>query len=347
MRTSIPALGVTCLLGLAACPEDASPPLPAPPVKKTSPDARDAARGTAEGLMADGGAADGGAADGGVATLDAFVEVNTKPTGAVLTLDGQSAGTSPAKLSVASGKKSVLQVSMPGFFPETKELEPAPGETVTASFILKPAVVLHVTSDPPDASVTVNGALALAATPGDALVPPGTIEVAVSLPRHDTFRKKLKVKTGEQKLDVKLAPSVRVSITSRPSDADVTVDGKPSGKTPLDLWLSAKGRYVVAVSKAGFSTVKKVIARPQPDDDPVEFTLTDLELEKLQANVDKKLAAYDRAYEALERAQQRVAQNPALSEQLDAAEAAMQKATDELEEAKRQLEAAQKARGLH
>ncbi|MEW5742986.1 MAG: PEGA domain-containing protein [Myxococcota bacterium] len=366
MRASIPVLGVVCLLVLAACPEEAPPPPPPPPppVKKAPPpDAGDAAvpdAGAMDGGPADGGAStDGGANDGGTGAsdggdtdgggggaLDAFADVTTRPAGADIFLDDQPVGTSPAKVSVASGLKQVLKVSKQGFFPETKELEPASGETVTVAFTLKPAVVLHVTSDPPDASVTVNGTLALAATPGDVLAPPGNIEVAVSLPAHDTFSKKLKVKKGEQKLDVKLTPSVKVMITSKPTGAEVTVDGKPAGVTPLEVWLSSKGKYTVAVTKEGWSTVKKVISRPRPDDDPVDFALTDLELAKLEAGVEKALKAYDVAYEALERTQERVAANPALSGQLDPAEAAMQKATDALEEAQRLLSAAKAKRGL-
>lgn len=363
MRTPLPALAVACLLALAGCPEDApvplaAPPAPKPPAPKADAGALDGGAaatlpdsGLVDGGHVDGGpAADGGPTDGGLGTedggeapRDAFADVSTRPPGADITLDGQSAGTTPAKVPVASGRKQLLVVSTAGFFPEQTVLEPAPGETVVAAFTLRPAVTIHVTSDPPDASVTVNGEPALAATPGDLLAAPGTVELAVSFPQHDTFTRKLKVKKGAQKLDAKLLPSVKVSITSKPTAAEVTLDGKPAGVTPVDLWLSSKGKYTVAVTKEGWSTEKKVLVKPKPREAPVEFVLTDLELSRLEAAVAKALKAYDNADEALERAQASSAGSP---QRLEAAEAAMQKATEELEEAQGQLAAAREKRGL-
>lgn len=351
MRTSTGFVGAVCLFfSFWSCSEEAPPPpavpaVPARPAAKpdagVKPDASvDAGAGEAG---TDGGPGDGGEGEDAGAPLDAFVEVASKPTGSPVTVDGQDAGETPVKVPVASGSKHQVKVARGGFFVETREVEPTAGETARVDVTLRPGATLRVTSDPPDASVTVNGELVLEATPGvtAAFAPNKSVEVAVSFPGYDTFTKKLKVK-GEQKLDVKLTASIQVGITSSPTEAQVTLDGKPVGTTPVDVFLSARGKHTVAVTKPGWSTVKKVLSGPQKD--LVHFTLSDLELEKYEADVAKALKAYDKANDALEATQKRAQENPKFEAQLEAAEAEMEKATAELEEAERQLAAAKAKR---
>lgn len=353
MRPSTGLVVAVCLLGsFWSCSGDAPPPLaPAPqprPKPKPKPDAGvqpDASVDAgAEGAGADGGVGDGGAGEDAGAPLDAFVQVSSKPTGSFVTVDGQDAGETPVKVPVASGSAHQVKVVRGGYFVETRQVSPGVGETARVDVTLRPGATLRVTSDPPDASVTVNGELVLEATPGvtAAFAPNKSVEVAVSYPGYDTFTKKLKVK-GEQKLDVKLTASLKVGITSSPTEAQVTVDGKPVGTTPVDVFLSARGKHTVAVTKPGWSTVKKVLSGPQ-DDAVVHFTLSDLELEKFEAEVAKALKAYDKANDALEATQQRAQENPKFEAQLEAAEAEMEKATAALEEAERQLAAAKAKR---
>jgi hypothetical protein len=231
-----------------------------------------------------------------------------------------------------------VTVTRTGYFPETRTVEPDAGETVVVDWKLRPGATLWVTSVPPDASVSVNGAVVLAATPGvtSTFEPNRPVEVAVALQGYDTFTKKMTVR-GEQKLDVKLVAALKVGVTSSPTGAEVTFDGKAMGQTPVDVWLSPRGSHTLVVSKAGWSTVKKVLSGPQAE--VIHVALSDVELEKYEADVAKAVKAYDLANEALERAQKRNQEAP-----LAAAEAAMEKATSDLEEAERQLAAAKARR---
>lgn len=357
-----------CLLSFVACKEEAPPP-PPPPKPKPAPvkpaadggldggaptadagavDGGDIDAGAVDGGDVDAGDADGGAADGGVdagEVADAFADVTSTPAGADVTVDGVPSGTTPAKVPLESGQKHLVEVSLDGYASAEREVEPGRGDTVSVDFALKPGATLDVTSDPPDASVSVNGRLVLAGTPGvTKSFPPGPVEVVVRYPGYDDFTKKLKAKKGAQKLDVKLLAKVKVPVTSSPTGAQVTLDGEDAGVTPAALLLSPKGKYTVVVTKDGWSTVKKVVSKPNGD--PIDFKLSDLELDALQEKVTKALKAYDAANVALQNAQRRAQQDPALTDQLDKAEDQMTQATTDLEEAESALAAA-KARRAH
>lgn len=361
MRALTCVLSGLCLLSFAACNEEPPPPPPPAPAPSPKPkptlDAGTPDGGASDGGVADagaegGGAADAGDVDGGAAdgddvdggdddagVSDATAHVTSKPAGATVLLDGQPVGTAPLDVPLVSGRKQVVEVSLDGHVALVRELEPSTGETVNVDAVLKPGVTLEVTSDPPDASVTVNGQLVLAGTPGvTKAFLPGVVEVVVSSPGYDDFTKKLKAKAGAQKLDAKLKAQVKVAVTSSPTGASVTLDGADAGVTPAELLLSTQRTYTLVVTKAGWSTVKKVVKKP--DGEPVEFQLVDLELEQLKANVAKALKAYDTANDVLENAQK----HPEREAQLEAAEEAMTKATVALEEAESALASAKSKR---
>lgn len=371
MRALTRLLSGLCVLWLVACSEEAPPPPPpAPPPPAAAPtaavvdagamtelkDAGDDAgaedAGTPDAGTPDAGGRDGGSSDAGEddagATMvevdpDAWVEVTSKPSGADITLDGKPAGQTPAKVPVVSGAKVMLEVTLTGYAPGTRELTPVRGDTASVDFALKPGATLNVTSDPPDASVTVNGRLVLERTPGVTKVfPPGPVEVVVRSPGYDDFTKKLTAKKGEQKLVAKLAPQVTVAVTSTPSEASVTLDGQDAGVTPTQLRLSSRGKYTLVVTKPGWSTVKQVLNKPSGE--AVDVKLSDLELDRLQAAVDKAMKAYDAANAALQRAQRRALEDPNAADKVDEADERMVQATSALEEAESALAAAKAKR---
>lgn len=354
MRALACVLSGLFLLSFVACKEEAPPPPPPPPKPAAVKPPADAgldggAAAATDGGDVDAGDTDGGETDGGDADAgeapDAFADVSSKPEGAAVSVDGELVGTTPMKVPLVSGKKHLVEVSLDGYADAEREVEPGHDDTVAVEFALKPGATLNVTSDPPDASVRVNGRVVLENTPGvTKSFPPGPVEVVVRYPGYDDFTKKLKAKKGAQKLDAKLLAKVKVTVTSSPTGASVKLDGEDAGVTPTQLLLSTKGKYTVEVTKDGWSTVKKVLTKPNGD--PVDFKLSDLELDALQANVAKALKAYDAANVTLQNAQRRAQQDPSLSDRLDKAEEQMTQATTDLEEAESALAAA-KARRAH
>ncbi|HHY34602.1 MAG TPA: PEGA domain-containing protein [Firmicutes bacterium] len=67
-------------------------------------------------------------------------------------------------------------------------------------------------------------------------------------------------------------PGGVVTISSKPRDADVSVDGKPMGKTPISVTLSP-GFHEVAVSKEGFLEQQKRVLIEDAATEALEFTL--------------------------------------------------------------------------
>jgi hypothetical protein len=69
------------------------------------------------------------------------------------------------------------------------------------------------------------------------------------------------------------APPGQVKLTSRPPSAKITIDGKPTGFTPLD-WDLPVGRHTIAVSKPGYTTSTREVVVESNKTQPVAFELT-------------------------------------------------------------------------
>lgn len=93
---------------------------------------------------------------------------------------------------------------------------------------------VHVTSNPPGATVTYAGR-SIGETPLRSAVPCGSGKLTISYRRYATVEKPIAPQDGEPaSVSVRLErPEQKVTIRSRPTGATITVDGKTLGKTPL------------------------------------------------------------------------------------------------------------------
>lgn len=139
--------------------------------------------------------------------------------------------------------------------------------------------------------------------------------------------------------------AVTVSVTSKPAGAEVSLDKQPVGVTPLELAVPAEGKHTLTVSRAGFSTVTRVLANPK-DKQQVDVELVDLELAQLKKTLARVQAEHAKADARLQKAQERAAaaDSPKLAREVEAAEAAMEKAASALEDAEKALRNAEEAR---
>jgi hypothetical protein len=123
---------------------------------------------------------------------------------------------------------------------------------------------LQVASKPPGAAVTIDGQ-DRGKTPLTLTLPAGTHEVAVAKDRYATVTQSV---AAPGKLDVTLKrPTATLHVDSDPAGGDVVVEGKPRGKTPVDVTLEAFHHYDVTVTLLGTKPWHKRVSLKPPQVD--------------------------------------------------------------------------------
>ena len=159
----------------------------------------------------------------------AEITASSEPDGAELRLEGNVLGTTPATLELLSGER-VLAFSKPGYATHREELIVVAGSPQLLPTIrLRPAAgVLRVRTEPPGASITVDGNFR-GATPATVEVSPDRAHrVAVARAGYEPQERTVRLGRGaEQTLNITLEPRLgTVRVASRPAGAEVLVNGR-------------------------------------------------------------------------------------------------------------------------
>src|SRR5262249_33584337 len=103
---------------------------------------------------------------------------------------------------------------------------------------------LVLVTHPSGAAVSIDGE-ARGKSPLTISLPPGTHELSVTRDRYATITQRVEV---PNKLELTLKrPTATLHIDSEPAGGEVVVEGKPRGKTPVDVTLDAFHHYDVEV----------------------------------------------------------------------------------------------------
>jgi formylglycine-generating enzyme required for sulfatase activity len=195
----------------------------------------------------------------------ARVRIGSSPSGAMVTIDGRSAGQTPLITSLKSGRHA-LKIHAPGFQTWRTDLEVVAGKPVDMAAIkLQPAPArVHLSSEPPGANVLVGKRFA-GSTPVVLSLEPGK-EHTIRLSRagYEKAVRRLKLARGEEKrLRVKLTARMGiVELAVTPADAELVVDGKSRGKAAGKINLAA-GSHQLEIRKKGYLPFQTTItARP-------------------------------------------------------------------------------------
>jgi hypothetical protein len=139
-----------------------------------------------------------------------------------------------------------------------EEAKPAEASPAAAAGLSMP-----IASDPPGATVTVNGKALDAPTPTTLadLDAKKLYDVSVALKGFHTWKIKLKPKAGD-KVDAALVPNEKtVEVSSMPAGAEVSLDGKKVGKTPFVIHrLDVSKSHQLSVKHAGFAAQSRTIS---------------------------------------------------------------------------------------
>ncbi len=185
------------------------------------------------------------------------------PVDARVSIDGQLAGLSAAgPLTVAAGPHAVRLVTERFLdFDTTVDIEGRGMEqTLDAELIPGWADVTFATQ-PAGATIFVDG-VAAGQTPATVPVMAGAHDIEVRHPGRKTWRRPLVTVAGAAQAftDIALDEVDGVlSVTTRPGDAAVSVDGRYRGRTPVEVELAPGAAYNVLVTKPGFAPVSRTV----------------------------------------------------------------------------------------
>ncbi|GGN03664.1 S-layer-like protein [Thermus composti] len=198
----------------------------------------------------------------------ATLNVNSRPQGAEVYLDGRLQGRTPLTLGVNPGRHEV-ELRLAGYQPYRVTVNPRPGERVQVYAQLVPEPrqgTLSVASTPPGAEVYVDGALR-GRTPLSLRLPEGRYRLELRLEGYEPYRAEVRVPSGETvRVSARLVPLPRrgtLQLDSRPQGAEVYLDGRFLGRTPLREEVEA-GRHELRLLAPGYAEYRaQVEVRPR------------------------------------------------------------------------------------
>ena len=186
------------------------------------------------------------------------ISLNTEPEGAVVSIRGIERGKTPLKGSMKPGIY-LLKFSLPGYKNKWQKIELSPGDQKTFLVKLEPeTAAVMITSTPDAAAVTFQGRR-LGSTP---LVIPNLPHGSYSA---ELFRHGYNKQTASWTVNSAVPVLVKINlnsnlgtlfITSRPSNAEVLLDGKPAGRTPFRESVEV-GQHTVELRRQGYISQKK------------------------------------------------------------------------------------------
>jgi hypothetical protein len=137
--------------------------------------------------------------DAGVVEPKGTLELDSIPTGAMVTIADHVLGAAPRSARVSSGVRIHVKLDLKGYVPYEDDLSVETGKTIVLHPRLSPApAVLHVETTPPGATVALAGQ-PLGTTPLSRQVPTARgAEVALAKAGYESIKLKVNLTAGEQ-----------------------------------------------------------------------------------------------------------------------------------------------------
>lgn len=136
--------------------------------------------------------------------------------------------------------------------------------------------ILSIQSNPPGASIYLNGA-SCGLTPKDIYnLGEGTYEIVFSKEGYETYIKKINLSLGDKVLlKINLSPQKgTLVIISSPSEAEVYLDEEYKGKTPLSLSSVSPGEHKIKLTKEGRATHYETVVVKVEENTTVDVVLS-------------------------------------------------------------------------
>lgn len=205
----------------------------------------------------------------------ADVRIRSEPAGADVRIDGIHQGVTPLLAEVLAGNHAI-DVSLDKYKTTRLQQEIAAGTEVSLEdIVLTPADgQLSVNSEPPAATISVAGVF-YGTTPGTLSLASGEPHsVRLTKPGYQPVDTTLQLAPLESRqLDVTLPPEYGiVFVSTRPADASLMIDGKPSGEATRRLRLTTRP-HTLTFSKTGFVSQQVTVTPHAGVSKNIEVTL--------------------------------------------------------------------------
>lgn len=190
----------------------------------------------------------------------ANVTIDTSPSGATLSNDGEVLGTTPVVARILQGQRSI-KLKLEGYKSAHKQLAVVASEDQDLGNILlvKADGLVNVETSPGGASISVDGEYRGTSPLELSLQPDKSYRIEVYKSGYGKKSQTVQVTSGkEENLRINLSQSLaQLTVNADPSDATIKINGKtyPSNNP---FTLSAES-HNIEISKAGFQTVEKRI----------------------------------------------------------------------------------------
>lgn len=195
----------------------------------------------------------------------AEVTIPTTPPGATVAVDGEATEfATPGPVPILAGERRV-SVRLPGYEAWADILNIVAGNHVTlpAVELVAAAASVRIASDPPGASVTVDGEYRGEA-PLTASVRPGRRVLRASKAGYEPATKRIAATAGRSaSVAFKLAPLLgALDIETQPAAAELWLDGQRHGPAAGTVMLPARA-HDLEIRKDGYASYRKTVT-PQP-----------------------------------------------------------------------------------
>ena len=188
--------------------------------------------------------------------------IQASPSGAEVHVNGVFRGNAPLLLTDLPLGVHRVRLSAPGYFSKEVELNLADRIPQLASVeLVADSARVVIESEPPGATVLVNGT-SRGVTPLTLdQVPSGEIEVAVELEGYAPHRSQLVLKAGDDvRVDARLTVQPgALSVLAQPEAARIYINNEFKGETPLELDGLAPGEYRVRAERRGYEADARTV----------------------------------------------------------------------------------------
>ena len=189
------------------------------------------------------------------------MNITSDPTGAEITILGKPAGTTPKVTKPVPAAMYIVKVSKDGYEPAWLPVNVVAGRQTDVHFQLEPekAAVL-IDSEPSGAQVMMNGR-EVGVTP--LLLPALSLgDYTASVQKDGYTKREVKWTVPNSRPFKVMAPLENnigtLSLVTVPDSAEIEIDGKPYGNTPLQEFLKL-GPHRIRFSKQGYKPFEKIV----------------------------------------------------------------------------------------
>jgi serine/threonine protein kinase len=209
------------------------------------------------------------------ADLHLQTTIRTEPPGALVVL-GDHVQKSPATFEDLEPRKYNLRIMSPGYEPieAAVDLTGKRSLNLPSFHLARSKGRLEIQSEPPGAQFSIrseDGQVSREGTTPQSIVDLPTGKYSVIARRGDwEMRDEVEVQRGETAKKSFAFVTASTKITSEPTGAEIFVDGKPSGRAPLQLELPARG-HELSAHLAGWPNEQQKIEIDPKHENAVDF----------------------------------------------------------------------------